>query len=85
MIIEWGNNNAKLTIVATDSYYKLFLSIIEKQVCDRGVYIQAVESRLKDTQSKMHSKCNEVIELKDLIHTMKLKSIMGWIRRVTGI
>ncbi len=82
MRVEWGKNYDELTLIASDNYDRLFLSIIEKQVCDRGVYIVAVESRLKDTQQKMHAKCTEVKELKDQLYS---KSLIGTIQRLLGI
>jgi len=63
--IQWSNNNKSLTLTASDNYDRLFLSIIDKQVCDRGVYVASVESRLKDAQSKMHETCDELARLKE--------------------
>lgn len=82
MLIEWGNNNAKLTIIATDSYDKLFLSIIEKQVCDRGVYVSAIKGRVEDAQKKMHEKSGAIVDLRARLHS---KSIMSRIRRLFGL
>ena len=50
--MKWGKENTELTIKADNSYDKLFLSIIEKQVCDRGVYVNAIEGRLSESQKK---------------------------------
>ncbi len=82
MKVKWGNKNESLTISANNSFDKLFLSIIEKQVCDRGVYVNAIESRLADTQKKMHEKCNEVVSLQA---KLKDNSLRGKINKFLGL
>jgi hypothetical protein len=82
MKIKWGNKNDSLTITADNSYDKLFLSIIEKQVCDRGVYVISIQSRLSDAQKKMHEKCNKVVELETLL---KERSLRGRIYKLLGL
>ncbi len=82
MRIKWGNENTVLTLTAGNSFDKLYLSIVEKQVCDRGVYVKIIESRLTDTQKKMHAKCNEVLQLRAELES---KTIIGWIRRFLSI
>ena len=82
MKVEWGNKNESLTVTANNSYDKLFLSIIGKQVCARGVYVDHIESRLKDTQKKMYAKCNEVVSLQT---KLKDNSIRGKINKFLGL
>lgn len=82
MIRKWGTNNGTLTLIADGSHDKLFLAIIEKQVCDRGVYLSAVESQITDVQVKLHEKCLNIVELEIKLHS---KTLAGRLRRLLGM
>lgn len=78
MKVEWGNNNTELTITATDSQDKIFLSIIEAQV----IFQKTTQKRVSAAQKKMHEKCNEVVTLQA---TLKDSSLKGKIYRFLGL
>ncbi len=74
MRVKWGNNNESLTLTVTGSNAsrndeQLFLSIIEKQVCDREVLRQIVSARISEAQAKMHKACEELARLKEQTFT----------------
>ncbi len=70
MRVKWGDNNETLTLSVTGENFqksdeKLFLSVLEKQVCDREVLRQVVTARVSDAQTKMHKACEELARLKE--------------------
>lgn len=86
MKINWGNKNESVTFSITgegevNHDEKLFLSILEKQVCDREILRQVVRGRIKEAQRKMHEKCNEVVSLKKKLDS---KFFMDKILRFLG-
>ncbi len=81
MKINWGNNNEILTLSVTGENFersdeKLFLSILEKQVCDREILRQMVRARVGNAQAKMHKACTELAELK------KQKTFWNWFKNL---
>ncbi len=81
MKINWGNNNQILTLSVTGEGHeqhdeKLFLSILEKQVCDREILRQVSRSRVSCAQAKMHKACEELAQLK------KQKSFWFWFKNL---
>ena len=88
MKIKWGNKNESVTFTVTGSHGaemhddKLFLSILEKQVCDRAILQQAVRDRVLDVQQMLHGKCKEIIALQERLED---ETIVGRVRRYLGI
>ncbi len=87
MRVKWGNKNESVTfLVSGDSVEKhdekLFLSILEKQVCDRDILRQVVHARIAEATMKMHDKCEEVVGLKERLAD---KSIWGWVKRFFSV
>ncbi len=82
MKVKWGNKNESVTFLVTEiaeerSDEKLFLYILEKQVCDREILQVLVRARIGEAQSSMNTACRELNNLKE-------KSLWGWLRRVFG-
>ncbi len=74
MKVKWGSKNESVTFLITGeaegrSDEKLFLSILEKQVCDREILRRVVRERISNAQTKMHAKCLEVNSLKSSMNT----------------
>ena len=75
MRVKWGNKNESLTISVDGLEWekhdaKLFLSIIEKQVCDRGLLRQVMRSRLgeaADATNRARTELRILKETKSLI------------------
>ncbi len=87
MKVKWGNKNESIIFYITGepeerSEEKLFLSILEKQVCDREVLRQVVRTRIGESRASMHAKCLEVVHLKEML---KSKSLIARILRFIGI
>ncbi len=77
MKVKWGKKNESVTFYITGEPTeqhdeKLFLSILEKQVCDREILRQVVRARIGEAQAKMHAKCLEVVHLKEQLESKSI-------------
>ncbi len=79
MRVKWGNKNESVTFEVQGTGAEkhdeiLFLSILEKQACDREILQMVVRARIAEAQHKMHEKCEELARLKE-------KTILGRIKK----
>ncbi len=70
MRVQWGHKNESLTIYAQGLEYekhddKLFLSIIEKQCCDRFLLRQVMRARMGDAYDDAKRARKELAKLKE--------------------
>ncbi len=81
MRVKWGNKNESITFETTEKEgyqkndEKRFLAVLEKQVCNRGIYEVAIKYRVADVERQLRKKDQEIQRLKDRTLWGRIKSV----------